>query len=111
MILDLVPILVWHKILPFDKIFKKAKIQYMHSVYYEYLPRSFFNTWTKNDENNLNQNLCNDDLFMLPNPRIELFKKLPMYSLRYEWNNSGVLKYYGNEPLFKYALKGQGQEI
>jgi len=49
--------------------------------------------------------LRNDDLYMLPNPRIELLKKLPMYSLPYEWNNSGVLKYYANVSIFKYALR------
>jgi len=99
------PLFLEHKILPFVKILKMAKLQFMHSVYYEYAPSSFSNTWTLNNERNLNQNLRNDDLYMLPNPRIELFKKLPMYSLPYEWNNSGVLKYYANVSIFKYALR------
>ncbi len=73
-----------------------AKLQFMHSIYYDYAPVSFVNTWNKNNVRNLNQNLRNDELFMLPNPRIELFKKMPMYSLPYEWNISGDLKFYQN---------------
>ena len=59
-----------------------AKLQFMHSVYYEYAPLSFANTWNKNNERKLNQNLCNDELIMLPNPRIELFKKMPIYGAK-----------------------------
>jgi len=99
------PLFLQNKILPFEKILKMSKINFMHSVYYEYCPKSFFNTWTKNNERNLNQNLRNDDLFMIPNPRIEFFKKLPIYSLPLEWNNSGDLKFYGNTITFKHALR------
>ena len=59
----------------------------------------------KINERNLNQNLRNDELFMLPNPRMEFFQKLPFYSLPLEWNNSGVLKFYGNVITFKHALR------
>jgi len=64
------PLFFQHKILPFEKIIKMAKLQFMHSIYYEYAPVSFVNTWTKNNVRSLNQNLRNDELFMLPNPRI-----------------------------------------
>jgi len=99
------PLFFQHKILPFEKIIKMAKLQFMHSIYYEYAPVSFVNIWTKNNVRNLNQNLRNDDLFMLPNPRIELFKKMPMYSLPHEWNISGDLKFYPNLAIFKHALR------
>jgi len=99
------PLFFQHKILPFEKIIKMAKLQFMHSIYYEYAPVSFVNIWTKNNVRNLNQNLRNDELFMLPNPRIEFFKKMPMYSLPHEWNNSGDLKYYQNIAIFKHELR------
>ena len=55
----------------------------------------------------LNVALRNDDLFTLPVPRCEFFKRIPLYSLPLEWNNSGHLKDYDNFPTFNRALKNQ----
>jgi len=44
------PLFIGHKILPLDKIIKKGKLNFMHSVYYNYSPKSFENVWTKNEE-------------------------------------------------------------
>jgi len=46
----------------------------MHSVYYDYAPTSFQQTWTKNNERDNAPNLRNENDFRLPNPRIEFFK-------------------------------------
>lgn len=77
----------------------------MHSVYYDYAPHSFNNTWVKHEERLGDYNLRNDDLYVLPVPRIELFKKLTLYSLPNEWNLSGDLKFYANRITFKHALR------
>ena len=52
-------------------------------------------------------NLRNENEFRLPNPRIEQFKKFPLYALPYEWNHAGVLTLYPNRATFKFALKDQ----
>ena len=81
-----VPIFINLKILPLDKIIKQSKLLFMHSVYYDYAPTSFQQTWTKNNARDNAPNLRNDNDFRLPNPRIEYFKKIPLYALPYEWN-------------------------
>ena len=77
----------------------------MHSVYYNYAPKSFEITWLKNEERLGDYNLRNDDLYMLPVPRIELYKRLTMYSLPAEWNLAGELRYYDNKLTFRHALR------
>jgi hypothetical protein len=67
----------------------------MHSIEYNYVPRTFWNTWTKNNERNIDIMLSDDDDCVLPHPRIELFKKLLAYfSLPAAWNAVGTLRFY-----------------
>ena len=47
----------------------------------------------------------NRDEYILPAPRIELFKKIPIYSLPAAWNAAGDLWYHQNKTTFKIALK------
>ena len=101
------PLFIQHKILPLEKIIKQRKLIFMHSVFNEYCPNSFSNAWMKNNERNNEHDLRNGNLFMLPNPRIETFKKSPLYALPYEWNNSGNLMFYTNLITFKHALRDQ----
>jgi hypothetical protein len=42
---------------------------------------------------------------MIPRARIEMFKKMPIYTLPLEWNNSGDLQFYQNTATFKIILK------
>ena len=77
----------------------------MHSYHLNYAPKSFTNIWQNNAARHQDVNLCNDELYALPNPRIEQFKKIPLYSLPLEWNNAGNLTLYGNRTTFKIALK------
>jgi hypothetical protein len=42
---------------------------------------------------------------MIPRARIEMFKKMPIYTLPLEWNNSGDLQFYQNVATFKIILK------
>ena len=100
------PLFLENKILPFEKIVKMGKLKFMHSIYYNYAPSSFANTWTKNNQRN-KLNLRNENLFNLPFPRTEQFKKLTLYSLPSEWNNSGTLMFYENKFTFLHALREQ----
>jgi len=77
----------------------------MHSVFYGYAPISFEHVWAKNSDRQLSQNLRNENEFRLPNPRIEFFKRLPTYSLPFEWNNAEELIFYDNKVTFKHALR------
>ena len=86
---------------------KQAKLTFMHAVNYNYAPKSFNSTWVKNNNLDRNFNLRNDDDFKLPSPKTDLFKKMPIYCLPVEWNNSGILKFYTNNHTFKIALREQ----
>jgi hypothetical protein len=107
------PLFLELKILPFDKIIKQGKLIFMHSINFQYAPKAFTNIWTKNGSRqgdlnqNLNLNLRNDNLFKIPAPRIELFKRMTLYSLPLEWNSSGNLMFYENQLTFKLALREQ----
>jgi len=99
------PLFFINKILPLEKIIKQAKLTFMHSVFYGYAPISFEHVWAKNSDRQLSQNLRNENEFRLPNPRIEFFKRLPTYSLPFEWNNAEELIFYDNKVTFKHALR------
>jgi hypothetical protein len=101
------PLFVDHNILSFEKILKMGLLKFMHSVHYNYAPKSFTNTWTTNNVRDLNVTLRNNENYVIPIPRTELFKRLPIYSLPNEWNNAGNLVFYENKITFNFALKNQ----
>jgi hypothetical protein len=103
------PLFSEHKILPLDKILKQGRLLFMHSINFSYAPKSFVNIWTKNAnrQENRNLNLRNDNLFTLPAPRIEFFKRIPLYLLPLEWNSIGPLVFYENKFTFRFALREQ----
>jgi hypothetical protein len=94
-------------ILPFDKIIEQSKLNFMHSIEFNYAPSAFANTWTKNNERNIGHELRNENDYVLPYPRIEFFKKIPIYSLPAAWNAAGDLRFYQNRTTFRIALKDQ----
>ncbi len=69
----------------------------MHSIYYNYAPSSFNNTWNTYAQRNIANNTRNDSCFYLAFPRKELFKKLPIYSMAGSWNNLGDLRFQYNK--------------
>jgi hypothetical protein len=58
----------------------------MHSYYFQKLPLSFAQLWQANIERNPERTLRNDDYF-IPQHRIELVKKLPLYTFPAAWNS------------------------
>jgi len=101
------PLFIQHKILPFEKLLKFGNLSFMHSINYKYAPKSFDQTWLKNDEVRGDLNLRNNCLFSIPAPRTESFKRFPLYSLPNEWNKSGNLMFYANTFTFKLNLREQ----
>jgi hypothetical protein len=80
----------------------------MHSVAYDYAPSTFENTWQKNMARNTGHNLRNQDFFIMPQVRIEFFRKFPLYALPSEWNNPGDnIRLQSNRTTFKIALSDE----
>jgi hypothetical protein len=61
-----------NRVLTFENIISLNKLLFMHSIAYNYAPLSFDNTWQKNVRET-GYNFRNDDFFILPLARIELF--------------------------------------
>jgi hypothetical protein len=96
-------------ILPLEKIVIQSKSLFMHSIFYNYAPDSFENTWKKVSDRNLSHELRNENDFIIPFPRIELFKKLPIYSLPQNWNSLREIRYQPNRFTFKVSLNNDLQ--
>jgi hypothetical protein len=92
-------------ILPYDKLILQAKLHFMHAIRYNYAPRSFDGVWELNNTRQQQHDLRNGNDYILPHPRIEFFKKIPLYSLPLEWNNLGDLIFHNNKNLFRNLLK------
>ena len=99
------PIFSKLNILPYDLIIKQYKLNFMHSIKYNYAPDSFKDTWTLNEERERAYDLRNNSDFLLPAPRIEFFKKQPMYSLPFEWNQLDDVRFQNNKITFQINLK------
>ncbi len=56
-----------------------SKSLLMHSIIYKNSPKSFNGIWTTNREKTQIYELQNNDQLTLPHPRIELFKRSPLY--------------------------------
>ncbi len=94
------------KILPYDKLIHFAKLKFMHSVVYRYCPSSFYQAWQiNNDIREHDHELRNQNMYHLPNHRIELFKRSPLYQLPLCWNALNKTKYHQNKTTFTIALK------
>ena len=83
----------------------QSKLLFMHSIHYEYAPKSFHNIFTKNLSREINYELRNADAYLVPAARIELFKKFPLYTFPTAWNEVGIFAYYSNRITFSIALK------
>jgi hypothetical protein len=76
----------------------------MHTVYYGTAPTSFNNIWQTQAQRNPELNLRNATDIYVPFPRIDLFKRMPIYSLPNVWNSSDIVRYYANRTTFSIAL-------
>ncbi len=77
------PICLKYNILPFNKIITQAQLLFMHVIQNEYAPPSFDNIWT--NERNINAVLRNNNQYTLPYPRVDFFKRIPLYACPNEW--------------------------
>jgi len=101
------PLFVENKILPFEKLLKQGLLNFMHSIHFNYAPKSFEDVWNQNVDRNLNVTLRNDENYRVPIPRTEFFKKMPLYTLPNAWNSAGNLILLENKTTFKIAVKNE----
>ena len=99
------PLFKNNNILPFDKMCLQGKLNFMHSIHYNYAPPSFESTFPVNQNRNLNHDLRNQNKYIIPGVRIESFKKFPLYTFPQAWNNLGDLGFQVNRTTFQIALK------
>ncbi len=99
------PLFNRENILSYDNLVYLNSALFMHSIVYDYAPKAFENVWIKNDARNIDYELRQNNIFELPYPRIELFKKSPVYSLSNLWNNLDDNKYQMNRYTFKIAIR------
>jgi hypothetical protein len=91
-------------ILPFDLLIRNQRLKFMHSIYYDYCPKSYIGFFQKRDNRNHDYNLRENNMFTVPIARIEHFKKFPSYAFVQVWNNAGDVIYHQNQVTFKVAL-------
>jgi hypothetical protein len=91
-------------ILPFELLIKNQRLKFMHSIYYNYCPKSYIGFFQKRDERNHDYNLRENNMFTVPAARVEHFKKFPSYAFVQAWNSAGDVIYHQNQITFKVAL-------
>ena len=101
------PIFKKLQILTYPKLIHYSKLNFMHSYTYNYCPNSFANTWTQNIEREDIPYLRNANLLTVPHPRIELFKKSPLYSLPTLWNLLDDTRLQQCKRTFRICLKNK----
>jgi hypothetical protein len=79
----------------------------MHSVIYNYCPKSYVNIWKHNNERNEihNRSLRNSDELEITHPRLELYKKSPIYSLPKLWNELDDTRFQHCRTTFSISIK------
>jgi hypothetical protein len=70
------PLFFAQNIMPLDMIIKHSKLKFMHSVKYNYCPKSFIGVFSENLDINCNYELRNMQDYTVPRARIESFKKI-----------------------------------
>lgn len=80
-------------------------MKFMHSIKYDYAPKSFNNIFRLNNDRNVQYELRNTDDFLIPNTRIEHLKKFPLYVFPKTWNTFGDFRFCRNKITFLIALK------
>jgi hypothetical protein len=101
------PLFKYCNILPFNEQIMYQNLTFMHSLFYNYAPRSFSNSTRRNETNENDYNLRNQNIMYVPRARIDQFKRLPIYNLPNLWNMAGDLIHYSNPITFSVALKLQ----
>jgi hypothetical protein len=99
------PLFANQGILPIESLIHYYRIKFMHSYYFKKLPLSFAELWMLNSERNPDRVLRNANDYYIPQPRIELVKRLPLFSFPTTWNSETDEKYSPSQHTFLKGLK------
>ena len=99
------PLFAKLKILPYDLLVQQSKLSFMHSIKFNYAPESFADVWLLNANREHEYQLRNNNDFIIPAPRIEFFRKQPIYTLPFEWNKLEDSRFQTNRITFQIELK------
>jgi len=99
------PIFAQLKILPLLQMIKLYRVKFMHNYYFKKLPLSFNETWLTNRQRNPARLLRDSDDYYIPAHRIELVKRMPLYSFPLAWNNAEGDKFNPRIHLYVRELK------
>jgi len=98
------------KILPFEHLSNFFGLQFMQQYVQYFLPSSFVNTWTLNNERRAEDfhiNLRNNDVLDVPFARLVSLERLPLTRFPKLWSefNAENIKILRNKPMFNKELK------
>jgi len=93
-------------ILPLRCLIDYQKANFMHSVFYEYCPRTFNDIFTKTRPIH-DHDLRNINNFNTPRPKTDWYKRMPPFSFTSKWNALEEAKLYPNRVTFQIMLKGR----
>ena len=77
----------------------------MHAVTFNYCHISFNTVWTKNENRDLGYLLRNANEYQLPRVKIEVTRRMPIYTLPDEWNRLGDARFHRNRETFEITVK------
>jgi len=78
----------------------------MHTVFYGNCPQTFTEIFAKSPVIH-DHDLRNVNIFTIPRPRIDWFKKMPPFAFTTFWNSLEEAKLYRNYTTFQIMLKGK----
>jgi hypothetical protein len=99
------PIFTSLEILPLESLIHYYRMKFMHNYYCKKVPFSFSETWICNHERNPDRALRNANDYYIPQPRIELVKRLPLFAFPTVWNSEDNEKFTPSQPIYLKYLK------
>jgi hypothetical protein len=99
------PLFTSLEILPLESLIHYYRMKFMHSYYCKKLPFSFSATWIFNHERIPDRALRNANDYYIPQPRIELVKRMPLFAFPAAWNSEDAEKYVPSQPIYLKYLK------
>ncbi len=77
----------------------------MHAVTFNYCHESFASTWIRNEQRERGYLLRNAEEYQLPKINLEFMRRMPLYTLSYELNKLGDIRFQRNRETFCISLK------
>jgi hypothetical protein len=93
------------EILPLEQLIMYNRLKFMHNYYFRKLPFSFHNLWLSNAERNPARELRNANDYFIPPHRIELVKRMPLFSFPAAWNSETDEKFIISQPVYLKSLR------